>query len=172
MSRQFAFTLLECLCCLLLVAILSSMAWPSFQRFHHRRRSEHYAKRLQQSLRYARAMALHSGAIVSVCFSRDGQRCDGDTTAQQLIFVDHNANHRLDPGERLLRTQAPLPAQWRLSLRAFGSHKGVQFLPSGRTRGQNGRFTLCGPSTRQAVIFAQSGLSRVASAAEQALCTD
>lgn len=104
------FTLLELLVVLGLVAVLAGLALPSWSTVLSRRSLQSSAEALVADLRLARSEAVKRSAVVAVCASSDGQSCQGSAVWREgwIVFVDRDANRRLDAGEELIRVQAQL----------------------------------------------------------------
>jgi len=69
--RLPAFTLLEVVMVLVIVAIVAAIAVPRYAAALHRYRAEHAARRIAADLEYARALARQSSATQRVVFDAD-----------------------------------------------------------------------------------------------------
>lgn len=105
--RVPGFTLLELLVVVGLVAVLASLAVPSFGALLQDRQTQMAAEALVADLRLARSEAIRRARVVAVCSSSDAQSCSGTAAWREgwLVFVDGDLNQRRDSGEELIRVQ-------------------------------------------------------------------
>ncbi len=112
LSRPIAgFTLIELIITVAVMAILMTLAAPSFQRILAKNRVEGLASELSAALNLARSEAIKRGATVTVCKSSNtsaavtatAPACDTSTTATWpdgwLVFVDRGT-HGIRDGRR------------------------------------------------------------------------
>ncbi len=110
-TRQSGFTLIELLVVVAVVAILASLAVPSFRVLFVKRSVQAAADTFVSDMRYARSEAVKRSARVSVCRSNDGASCSGAGsvwTSGWIVFVDANGNGALDAGDEIVRVQGVL----------------------------------------------------------------
>ncbi|WP_444920977.1 GspH/FimT family pseudopilin [Microbulbifer sp. CnH-101-G] len=88
--RQRGFTLVELMVTLMVMAILVSIAMPSFTNSINNNRSIALSEEFIGALSYARSEAVKRGAAVSICASTDGASCTAADTWSQgwIVFVD------------------------------------------------------------------------------------
>ncbi len=106
-------TLVETLVALALLAILTSLAAPSFQSLFAKRAAGAAADAFVADMRFARSEALKRNTPIVLCRSTDGISCSGLNSAWKdgwLVFTDDNANSQVDASEEVLRVQQALPA--------------------------------------------------------------
>ena len=116
--RAIGLTLIELMLVLAMVAVVTSLAAPSFRSLWVKRSVLLAAETLLGDLRYARSEALKRTKTVLVCQSSNGSSCTRDGTAWVdgwLVFTDGNGNGQVDdandgPAEDLLRVQSALPS--------------------------------------------------------------
>lgn len=132
-KSQCAFTLIELLVSLALLAILASLALPSFEQLLNGQRLRASSLELRQALGLARHAAIARGVPVLV----DNQ--DGDWNSGWQVFVDSNGNGRADAGETVLHGPAQVAAGVRISANTpLARH--VRYVPDGRTEQLGGAF--------------------------------
>ena len=101
MKNTHGFTLIELLVALTFVAILSTVAIPSFTDTIKNNRMVTQVNLLAGSLALARSEAIRFGREASVCVSSDQASCTGETdwSLGWLVWVDLNSDSILDAGE-------------------------------------------------------------------------
>jgi len=166
MRTSHAYTLIELLVVLALVTLLASLALPGMQADMQRQTGSTVVNDLSRLLAFARATAVSTGTMVTLCRSGDGLVCGGLWQHGILVFTDANANRTLDGNDRILRYDNSLVPRGSLRLGSFPNRQYLQFTPEGFTNKQNGSFTWC-PASGEAeharqLIFSQSGRSRTA----------
>ena len=109
--RQIGFTLIELLVVVVMMAIVASLAVPSFQSLMARRAVSAAADALIGDLRYARSEAIKRSARVSICRSANGTTCSGAAGLWKdgwIVFVDANGNGTFEAGDEIVRAQQAL----------------------------------------------------------------
>jgi type IV fimbrial biogenesis protein FimT len=118
--RQYqGFTLLEMTVVIAIVAVLSMLAAPSFQRLIQTTNVSNNVNSFMADLRYARSEAIRRGGHVVMCRSNAPEAlnavCNNGFGADNkgwvsgwLIFHDTNNDGNWDAGEPLLRVQGPI----------------------------------------------------------------
>src|SRR5262245_82911 len=99
MCKAAGTTLVELLTTVAVVAVLATLAAPSFQAFYRDGRRTAAVNGFLHTLFLARSEAIMRSQIVSVCHSSDGQRCDSgvDWSRGWIVFVNRD---RDEPPER------------------------------------------------------------------------
>jgi|GEM_PF-1472577 len=103
-QRCIGFTAIEMLVTVAIIAILASMAVPSFVSTiaHYRLSSEN--SDLLLDLMAARSEALRLGATVSVCPSSNGTQCSGSNWGSgRIVFVDGGTAGTVDANDTILK---------------------------------------------------------------------
>jgi type IV fimbrial biogenesis protein FimT len=163
MERQLGQTLTELLFTLAIVAGLLGWGIPNFRELNHDAARHRELNQFLQSVYLARSEAIKRNRVVSLCPSRDGQRCAAPGARWHegwIVFVndDRDSPAVRDAGEPLLRAYAAWPGGAILGNRSTLSFRG--FGQSGVTS----TFVFCdprGPRAARAVIVSQTGRPRV-----------
>lgn len=141
-QRMLAFTLLELLSTLAIIAILTSIALPAYSAFIKRQTTITLLTQLNADLQFARGTAITHHTAVSLCSGSSSCRASHEWTQQLLIFADNNLNGSLDSGEKLLKVaELPTSHSWKWS--NFRQQPYMTYIPNGMTNSLNGTFTLC-----------------------------
>jgi type IV fimbrial biogenesis protein FimT len=132
---------MELMLALAIVALLTTLAAPNYQRFLLQRGVQAAVDALVGDLRYARSEALMRAARVSVCSSRDGMAClsTPDWAAGWIVFTDADGDGVVDSGERVLRVQAASP--YLASLSTSAVRAAVVYEATGWARAAGRTFT-------------------------------
>lgn len=99
-KNQNAFTLIELMVTLVVLAILAAIAAPSFTTMVANNRSSSLGHELTAAINLARAEAIKRGGRVSICVSSNGTSCAAAGTnwnAGRLIFVDDATSDTATP---------------------------------------------------------------------------
>ena len=107
MRKSRGISLVELICSLSVLAILASLAIPSFRSLLHDTGRTTAVNGFLQSLFLARSEALKRGSMVTLCASTDGQHCSGRSDAWHrgwIVFAneDFDSPPQRDPGETLI----------------------------------------------------------------------
>ncbi|OLU20769.1 pilus assembly protein [Pseudomonas sp. PA1(2017)] len=168
-DRQRAVGLVELLVALTLLAILMTIAVPSFSGHVQRTQQATHVNDLLTALHFSRAEAVTRRTTVSLCDGIDD--CGTRRWENQLIiFADHNHNGRIDEGEPILRTLQIAPAySWYWS--NFRARNHISFKSNGMTHSLNGTFTLCRETTAvRSIVVNVAGRTRLDTPNDNARC--
>ena len=164
MCRTAGTTLVELLTTLTIVAILATVAVPSFHTIYLNSRRAAVVNGFLHSLFLARSEAIKRAQIVSVCPSSDRRNCEpnaGDWTRGWIVFANRDRDDPpvRDPGEHLIAHSEGWPGGSITSNR-----RAYSFRPT--TQGVvNGTIVFCdarGPAHARAIIISHTGRPRVA----------
>ncbi len=166
MQRQHGRSLIELLCVVTIVAILTQGASGSWSQALAHYQARVATQGLLQAIRLARSSSITLRRVVTICPARDTQGCAGAWTAGILVFIDENADGVFNGRDQALQHLHPSAAGSSISWRAFRNRKWLQFTPLGQTAQQNGSFVYC-PGNRdvriaRVVIVNKLGRSRLA----------
>lgn len=157
-------TLVELLSTLAIVAVLATLAAPSFHTLQLDGRRTAAVNGFLHTLFLARSESIKRAQIVSVCRSADGQRCNYGATdwrAGWIVFVNDD---RDDPPERDAAEELIVSASGWSGGSITSNRRAYSFRPA--TQGVvNGTIVFCdtrGPAHARAIIISHTGRPRVA----------
>ena len=105
MGKQGGFTLTELIMVVAIVAILLSIAVPSYRYITNSYRMSSEVNGLLGDLMYARSEAIKEGQFVTVCVTVNGKTCTGNTSWDRGWLVFSNPNNGPQPPGPVLRIQ-------------------------------------------------------------------
>ena len=98
MKHSKGFTLIELMLTLAVVAILLTMAVPSYRTFVQGNRVASQANTLLTALAYTRSEAVKRATVISICRSSDQNSCGGSWADGWIVFSDVDQDGALDAG--------------------------------------------------------------------------
>jgi Tfp pilus assembly protein FimT len=163
MCKAAGTTLMELLTVLAVVAVLATLAAPSLQTLSLDSRRAAAVNGLLHNLFLARSEAVKRAAVVSVCHSSDGQRCDPgfDWSRGWIVFANHDRDEPpvRDAAEELIVTSVGTPGiSITSNRRAYSFRAMAQAVV-------NGTIVFCdarGSAHARAIIISHTGRPRVA----------
>lgn len=160
--RHRGFTLLELLISLTIVSLVLGFAWPAWTALHRKSQATLAVRQLVSAVHLARNTALTRHQRVTLCPSRDGQRCGGDWKDTLVIFTGNDTE--IAEGELISRL--PASSDNLIEWRAFRPAAMLQFQSNGATYGYNGTFIICPPDGdaryARALVLNKAGRLRIA----------
>lgn len=130
------FTLIELMVTVAVLAILATLAAPSFNNLIHSNRLTGAANDLVAAFQVARMEAIRRGESVVICPSSDGAVCSGTDWSRFIVFSDANGNHQVNAPADVVLRDVSIAASG-ISVKA-SSHvqngNRVRFMPSGLAR--------------------------------------
>jgi len=158
-------TLIESIVVLAIIAIVASMAVPTFSLTIARNRMASYTNEFLGFLSYARSEAITRGRRVIVCKSEDGKTCTihGGWEQGWIVFVDKN-NNFLPENEEILRVHDKLNSHITIIGEGYVDDY-IAYSSDGRTRMnfgdfQEGNLSLCdnsGNGLKNAIVIEKVG---------------
>lgn len=174
-SRCTGVTLIELMIVLAIIAVLSTMAAPSFSDLKQAMASRSAGGALSTSINQARISAVMHGQHVVLCPSTDLVACDRTLRWQHgwLAFVDGDADDEHDATEAVLSVNQTLEAGVAV-LGSNGRYR-IRFQPDGTAGGSNITLTICdrrGAAAARTLVISNSGRLRggVPTASQAAAC--
>jgi prepilin-type N-terminal cleavage/methylation domain-containing protein len=138
-----AFTLLEVLMVMLIMAIAAAFAIPAFSTWLPDYRLKAAARDLFSNLQLAKITAAKNGSFCTICFNQ----AVASRTFDFVVFVDLDGNLEYDPGEEIVSRRCWADED---------QHLGVSFDPS--EGGGDGLTFLQNDEGRPAIAFRPSGV--------------
>lgn len=143
---QAGFTLVELMVTIVVLAIIMTIAVPSFQKLLASNNVAFDRDELYSMLVLARSEAIKNGQAVSICKSVDHSACDNSLSWSSgwLMFADENRDGTLTGSEKLLRTTSAVDGGVTVSHSAGADF--VTFESRGLLLAGAGEFTFTHPS--------------------------
>lgn len=138
------FTLLEIMITLVVLAILSSIAAPSFISFFKSLEAKEVHQNITDSFRTAKNQSLMLNKSVILCPADKNNVCHKEATDFLLIFSDQDDNKRFDNKINTILSKQPLNLDYgRIYLRAGRRNHIKFFADTGLPRGHFGHIKYC-----------------------------
>jgi type IV fimbrial biogenesis protein FimT len=141
-----AFSLLECLIVLGLMAFFAVFAVSNFSHWKTAHIRKNTLLRLNMMIEEANQFAQLYGARIVICPKGETHRCGKDWQAGQLVFIDSLPNYRLDEGEVLLKIYPALFSGEFLYWEGFASKDFIPFSSDKDAQNSNGKFVYRSPN--------------------------
>ena len=170
MHKQYGYSAIEIMLCLVITTLLLCSALPQFKQLRQRTQEVQWTNQLLGHIHYARSQAVFSKEHVSLCTGLVSCNPLPNWHDQLLTFIDRNGNGRLEAGDQLIRTLAlPADAHWKWSAPLNKTH--LTYQADGTTRALNGTLTLCYQSQPlQQIKISLSGRARTQAPEASATC--
>jgi len=157
------FTLIELVILMMAIALMATIAIPSFDSSVSRNSIDAAQSELQSALNLARSEAVKRGKTVTLCASSDQQACSSAWSSGWLLFIDNNSNNAVNSGEEILRVGRAVNGRNSLAMSGSVSNNAIQFKSSGFSN-QNSTWTYCAAdkalSKARGIVVESSGLTR------------
>lgn len=139
-KNYFAFTLLEMIVVLTIVAIISCMAFPAYQNIIARMHAKAAMFRLYRAIQLTRSEAIKNNTIATICPSADHLSCGGNWQDGYLVFIDYRGDGKVDPEDRLIKFFPAMHDGGMIEWKGFPRRHCLQMAPSGFPNSQDGTF--------------------------------
>lgn len=158
------FTLADLLVTLAIVAILTTIAIPSFSYLIANDAMSAHINRFVSHIHYARSEAIKRRERIVICPTIDTSRCllNGDWHEGWMVFVDSRPNRELDRNEELLLSVSEAPGG--ISMVSSRYRRRLVFQDSGMPLGSNITIRFCRPDeavSPKALIMSNTGRPRL-----------
>ncbi|QXX86340.1 GspH/FimT family pseudopilin [Acinetobacter lwoffii] len=162
-----AFTIVELIICIAMIAILVSIALPYFHEYRSKQEAKNIPIKLSQINRYARSQAAVFHQNIVICPSQDSLSCQANQwNKNMLVFIDKNKNRQVDTGEQILQIDVLNLKYGNLSWRGALSLPSVTYQAhTALPIGSNGSFYYCSThlSNQQRIVLSKMGHIRIES---------
>lgn len=162
-----AFTIVELIICIAMIAILVSIALPYFHDYRSKQEAKNIPIKLSQINRYARSQAAVFHQNIVICPSQDSLSCQANQwNKNMLVFIDKNKNRQVDVDEQILHIDALNLKYGNLSWRGTLSLPSVTYQAhTALPIGSNGSFYYCSThlSSQQRIVLSKMGHIRIES---------
>lgn len=155
LEKTAGFTLVELMITIAILAILLTVAIPSFSELIRNNQMVVQTDRFARDLNYARSEAIKLRQQVSICKSAIQTACQTGATNWEdgwIVFSDDNGDGSLNGADNRLRVSGGLDDNF--TLRVGGSFTNwVAYVASGTTRGSGGTadtYVVCRPNATAA----------------------
>lgn len=133
-------TLVELLITLIILSISFSIAVPALDREVTNARQRELITTYNSAFSFARAQAVHTGRLVTICPLSSENRCIDDWTNPAAIFPDRNKD--LSPDDDIIWKLIPPTPRYHIRSRT-GGRGYLTFNPSGLIHGASGSLVAC-----------------------------
>lgn len=156
-----AFTLLELMITVAVIAILLTLGVPSFAKFSQKQAISAAIHSLHSDLLLARSQAIYRDVQVVACPGNERTGCADSNEWDDgwIVFADSNADRERQEGEDLLRSGMGIE---QMAILSSNGRRSLRFYPDGSAPGSNGSISFCGPGgPEQARKLVISNLGRI-----------
>lgn len=158
-QRTLGFNLIELMTTIMITSLLSVVAFPSFKSLQQQMRVDSNIRTIQQSMQFARNMAISYGTRITICPLYQG-KCGNDWHKGFSIFTDSGNTNELDGQDIIIQEVSQFHQEDIIQY----NRKALRYQPDGLASGTNGTLTYC-PETfdspySKAIIINQAGKVR------------
>lgn len=160
-NYYYAFTLLELLIVLTIIAIISCAAFPAYQTLIIRMHAKAEIFSLYRAIQLTRSEAIKNNAIATICPSTDHLHCGGNWQDGYLVFIDNRGDGQVDAEDKLVKYFPPMQNMGVIEWKSFPKHCYLQMAPSGFPNNQNGTFYYTASSGAYKISLIVSKVGRI-----------
>jgi len=165
MHSQKAFTLIETLAALAIIAIVLAMSLPALRHFFNRTDDDIVKLTLIEAIDLARQEAHARHVPVVLCKSNNQLSCSGNWADGLLIFMDVNGDGVVRDREQIIQVMQGKPRYGKIYWRSFPYYRDyLLFPPAGLMRYDNATFWYCHTDSASpvwAIVLSKTGKTRV-----------
>lgn len=170
-SNKRGFTVIEMMITIAVLAVILTVAVPSFGRFVEQQKLTATANHLVTHLQFARSQAIRRNTLVAACPSDDGLTCTGRNRWENgwIVYLDPEGTGQPAEPEDVLRV---VQGDQELNMHSGGRYR-VRFKGSGVAYGTNLTIRVCSPGNPEAaraVIVSNPGRVRATHDVDPAEC--
>lgn len=159
-----AFSLMEALIALSILAVMLAFALPGLRQLLVRSEDDMLMQGLLQTLSAARQASQSRHTAIAVCHSTNQAACSGSWDDGSIIFFNENEDGVVRGREQIMQTVLYHPHRGRIHWRLFPANREyLLFKPDGWLQTMNGTFWYCRVSGSRpvwAIVLNQSGMAR------------
>ena len=138
-----AFTLIELMVSIAIIAVLAGLAAPPAYRVLEQHKATSGINWILRAIHVTRQSAVDHGTTTTLCPSDLDGHCGGAWHRRVMVFTDHNADRQINGPDSVV-TYLNFPHQGAtLKWRSFRNKQYLQMEPTGFTNFQNGNFVYC-----------------------------
>lgn len=133
-GKTKGFSLVELLIALVILAILTAIAYPSFQRVIMRTKLNADSTLFSQDLAFMKGKAkTRTGSTITMCPSSDGATCTGTSwSSGRIIFFDENADGIVTSGkDEILEIRGASTGTSTITVTGFNTGANIQYRSTG-----------------------------------------
>lgn len=141
---QQAYTLMEALVGLALIAILTAISIPSLRSVIDQHNDAILQSTVMRAIRLARQETYIRGKSISICKSKNHLTCGGEWSDGLLVFIDEEENGLVLDKQQIISIVQINTHQGKISWRAYPYYRHhLHFTPSRILSADNGTFWYC-----------------------------
>ena len=137
-NSQQAFSLIETMVVVSIIAITTSLAVPAFEKSISRTQIESKTNIVYDVFQLARSTAITHGQYISICPSPNGQICSREWQQGLMAFIDIDRDRQLSGNEKIITFQPTTSATT-----LHGNQRYFTYNPLGSIKGRLGSLVVC-----------------------------